>query len=205
MTKRGVDQVMGPIARAQDAPELSDRGEGTPRPPKRALRAAHSHRPRPRTLPGHVSKRALEAMRTDTASEHQVMGDAEPKPRTWGECKERFGDAEPCPYVSCRHHLALEVGAPRRVVGADGLVQIRDPGLKVNFPHLPIEQLPETCSLRAAEQHKGMTLEEVSVHLNLTRERARQIEAIALAKMRGDFIPYSETYDDHHDDSEELN
>jgi hypothetical protein len=33
-----------------------------------------------------------------------------PRPRTWGDClREGWGDGQPCPWVSCAHHLLVEV------------------------------------------------------------------------------------------------
>lgn len=93
--------------------------------------------------------------------------DAHPRPQTRVECAE--GD-RPCPYVSCRHHLYLDV-SPR--TGA----------IKLNFPDLEIGDMPETCVLDIAE-HGGATLEEVGAFMNLTRERARQIETSALHQLR---------------------
>jgi len=87
------------------------------------------------------------------------------RPRTWGECA---GDAGPCPWVSCRHHLYLDVSK----IGS----------IKLNFPDLQPEDMENPCALRlaaAGPQH----LEEVGVRLNLTRERVRQIEGIALRKL----------------------
>jgi DNA-directed RNA polymerase sigma subunit (sigma70/sigma32) len=46
------------------------------------------------------------------------------------------------------------------------------------------DQLVQTCSLDVAE-HQGVTLEGVAEILNLTRERVRQIEASALARLGG--------------------
>jgi len=76
----------------------------------------------------------------------------------------------PCPYVSCKHHLYLDV-MPR--TGA----------IKLNFPDLEPWELEETCALDVAE-HDHCTLLEIGQLMNLTRERVRQIEADALEKLR---------------------
>lgn len=80
------------------------------------------------------------------------------RPMTRGDCA---GGSRPCPFVSCRYHLYLDVTA----VGA----------LKLNFPHLEVDELAETCALDVAERG-GVVLDTVAEHLNITRERARQIE-----------------------------
>lgn len=95
-------------------------------------------------------------------------------PLTWGDCQD---DDEPCPYVSCRYHLFLGI----------------DPStgsLKLNFPDLfdldgapEVEKMPGTCALKVAERG-GVTLEAIGELLNVTRERARQLEAAAMEHMR---------------------
>lgn len=85
--------------------------------------------------------------------------------------KTRAGCAEivrPCPFVSCRHHLFLDVNEAG--------------GIKLNFPHLEPDQLIASCSLDVAD--KGLArLEDAGVLLNLTRERVRQVEVDALRKL----------------------
>lgn len=72
----------------------------------------------------------------------------------------------PCPWVSCQHHLMLDV---------------TDVGnLKINFEAL--EDMPETCALDVAGKG-GLILEQVGEIMGITRERVRQIEEIALASM----------------------
>jgi hypothetical protein len=88
------------------------------------------------------------------------------RPRTRGEC--RFGP-RPCPYVSCRHHLFVEVQ--------------RTGNLKLNFPDLQPWEIPETCSLDVAERG-GCTLEEVGDLMNMTRERVRQLEQDAFESVK---------------------
>jgi hypothetical protein len=55
--------------------------------------------------------------------------------------------------------------------------------IKLNFPHLEVWEMPETCSLDVADRG-GITLEEVGAILNLTRERIRQVEVRGLYKIR---------------------
>jgi hypothetical protein len=75
----------------------------------------------------------------------------------------------PCPLVSCQFHLALDVHP-------------KNGGLKRNFPDLEVWEMNETCALDIADRG-GATLETVSDLLNIVRERVRQIEAKALAKL----------------------
>jgi hypothetical protein len=88
------------------------------------------------------------------------------KPATRSECEDR---PRPCLYVSCEHHLYLDV----------------DPGngsIKLNFPDIEPDDLRESCTLDVADRG-GTTLEEVAELLNITRERVRQIEVRGLAKL----------------------
>ncbi len=84
-----------------------------------------------------------------------------------GECGEM---PRPCPFVSCKHHLYLDVNED---TGA----------IKLNFPHLEVWEMHETCSLDVADRG-GITLEEVGVILNITRERIRQVETKGLIHIR---------------------
>jgi hypothetical protein len=88
------------------------------------------------------------------------------KPRTRDECVDV---PRPCPYVSCKHHLFIDV-SPK--TGA----------IKLNFPDLEVWELRESCALDVADRG-GTTLEDVGAIMNLTRERIRQVEVKALAKL----------------------
>ncbi len=88
------------------------------------------------------------------------------KPKMREECA---GGERPCPYVSCKYHLYLDV-SPR--TGA----------IKLNFPDLEVWEMKETCALDVADRG-GTTLEDVGAIMNLTRERIRQVEVRALAKL----------------------
>lgn len=89
------------------------------------------------------------------------------KPRSRSDCTcfER-----PCPYVSCKHHLYLDVNP---TTGS----------IKLNFPDLEVWEMGETCALDVADRG-GITLEEVGEIMNLTRERIRQVELRGLEKLR---------------------
>jgi len=82
-------------------------------------------------------------------------------PATRADCPIR----RPCPYVTCRHHLALDTSRLGRVRWA--------------FPDLDPTEVPCSCSLDLAERG-GMTLEEIGDMMNLTRERVRQLLRLAL-------------------------
>jgi hypothetical protein len=88
------------------------------------------------------------------------------KPKNRAECAE---GPRPCPFVSCKHHLFIDV-SPR--TGA----------IKLNFPDLEVWELGESCALDVADRG-GTTLEDVGAIMNLTRERIRQVEVKALAKL----------------------
>ena len=89
------------------------------------------------------------------------------KPRTRAECVD---GPRPCPYVSCKHHLFLDVSA-------------RTGAIKLNFPDLEVPDMNESCALDVADRG-GTTLEDVGAIMNLTRERIRQVEVKALAKLQ---------------------
>ncbi len=58
------------------------------------------------------------------------------RPRTRSECAE---GVRPCPFVSCRYHLYLDVNP------ATG-------SIKINFPDLEVWEMPHTCALDIAER-----------------------------------------------------
>jgi hypothetical protein len=102
-------------------------------------------------------------------SELLVYPDDVDRPQMREHCSQM---ARPCPFVSCSHHLYLDVNPE---TGA----------IKLNFPHLEVWEMAETCSLDVADRG-GITLEEVGAILNLTRERIRQVEVRGLCKIKND-------------------
>lgn len=101
------------------------------------------------------------------ARDFNVEEDVGPPPRTRGECE---SVRRPCPFVSCKWHMAIDAGErPGRVT--------------INFPDVEPTAIPATCALDIADEG-GSTLERVAEVMNMTRERVRQIEEQALAKVR---------------------
>jgi hypothetical protein len=91
------------------------------------------------------------------------------RPKTFGDCA-----PGPCPWVSCRHHLKLDVDPVTHSV-------------KDNFPGVEVEEMAATCSLRVAAEvgdEDVMSLEQVGAYANVTMERARQLVAEALISSR---------------------
>jgi sigma-70-like protein len=91
----------------------------------------------------------------------------EPRPRNRSECKDA---PRPCPWVSCKHHLYLDVNPETG-------------SIKLNFPDVEVWDMKETCALDVADRN-GITLEEVGEIMNLTRERIRQVEVRGLLKLK---------------------
>jgi len=98
----------------------------------------------------------------------QIIAEVEAtRPRSRAECA---GTMRPCMFVSCKHHLYLDVNPETG-------------SIKLNFPDKEIWELDETCALDVADRG-GITLEEVGTIMNLTRERIRQVETRGLLKLR---------------------
>ncbi len=95
-------------------------------------------------------------------------------PLTRGDCIE---DDRPCPYISCKFHLFLDVTK----IG----------NIKINFPHLlgpdgtpRLDEMEFTCALDIAD-NGGETLDALGTRMNMTRERIRQIVKSIIKKLRG--------------------
>jgi Sigma-70, region 4 len=89
------------------------------------------------------------------------------RPRERAECA---NGPRPCMFISCKHHLYLDVNPSTG-------------SIKLNFPDKEVWEMGETCALDVADRG-GITLEEVGAIMNLTRERIRQVETRGLLKLR---------------------
>ncbi len=88
------------------------------------------------------------------------------RPKTRADCVKGY---RPCPFVGCSHHLYLTVNP--------------NGSIKITFPDVEPWEMQRSCALDEADQG-GHTLEEIGERMNLTRERARQIEVNAFGKLR---------------------
>jgi hypothetical protein len=107
-----------------------------------------------------MTRRELELAR------HNALDIDYARPTTRAECG---SGPRPCPYISCKYHLYLDVSP-------------RTGSIKLNFPDLDVWEMPVSCALDVADSG-GSTLEDVGAIMNLTRERIRQLEVKALAKL----------------------
>ena len=88
------------------------------------------------------------------------------RPRTRAECR---NIPRPCIFVGCRYHLGITFNPKTgdyHINHKDGLFS-----------------MAESCALDMAEKG-GLTLEAVGEALNITRERVRQIEKLAMRKLK---------------------
>lgn len=88
------------------------------------------------------------------------------RPMTRADCVD---GPRPCPLVSCKYNLYLDVN--------------KSGALKFNFPDVEVEDMRESCVLDVADRG-GITLEDVGQIMNLTRERIRQVELRAIDKVK---------------------
>lgn len=101
-------------------------------------------------------------------------------PLTRAECED---GERPCPYVACRHHLALDVVGQKYRLVDQSLDPTHDPVLGcAPIDVVDIRMRTPSCALDVAEDGEH-TLEEIAEYLGLTRERVRQVEETAMRKM----------------------
>lgn len=93
------------------------------------------------------------------------------KPRKRSDCTEGFNVMRPCPFVSCKHHLYLDVNE-------------KNGSITLNFGRdSEVEQLVDTCGLDVADRG-GHSHVEAASKVGLTGARGQQMERRALAKIR---------------------
>ncbi len=142
--------------------------EGDPGAPELSQKV----KPRVRTKRTRMRSKTI-AMKRLTRAELQRGAVANPpvegveRPVTRSECAEGM---RPCPWVACKHHLYLDINP-------------RTGSIKINFPDLEPWELQHTCALDVAD-NGGLTLEEIGLITNLTRERVRQVEVRGLLTLR---------------------
>lgn len=100
------------------------------------------------------------------------------RPRTRGDCLPGgCNEQRPCPWVSCRHHLYLDVQ--------------RNGSIKLVHPNLEAWELVDSCTLDLIDKNErdqsapqGCSLDQCAAALNLSPEHVRSLEALALASLR---------------------
>jgi len=151
-----------------DEPEAPEAEGAEPNPEvaeiSRKVRRRQRRRDRPRSRTIAMKRLTREEMRQG-ALLVPFMDYERPATRT--ECA---GGERPCPFVSCKYHLFLDVNPETG-------------SIKLNFPHMEVWDMSETCALDVADRG-GITLEEVGEIMNLTRERIRQVEVRGLLKLK---------------------
>ena len=164
-----VAELEVPLEESIDAETMDASASGLDQVDMPADVPATSRKIRPRrTRP---RARTIAARRLTNVELREVTSTATPRanrPRTRAECQH---EQRPCPWVSCKHHLYLDVNP-------------RTGSIKLNFPDLEPWELEHTCALDVADDG-GHTLEEVGDITNLTRERIRQLELRGLLELRG--------------------
>ena len=90
-------------------------------------------------------------------------------PQTREACLQGENTERPCPFVSCKFHLYLDVNE-------------RKGSIKLNFPDREVWEMNDSCALDIADRG-GAILDEVAAAMNFTRERARQVELRACGKV----------------------
>jgi hypothetical protein len=130
-------------------------------PAQNRARSAREREHRPLTI-------SLKVIRS--TSRMTLRQDLEPivesRPRTRADCA---SVPRPCPWVGCRYNLFLDVTDAG--------------GIKLNFPDLGPDEMRLSCALDVAED-RPMTLDELGRVLNVTRQRAEQIEKLVLERIR---------------------
>ena len=159
----GVDADAADEDAGDDADDaVTGAGESPPEISRKVRRRRRRTRPRSKTIA--MKRLTREELRVGALMYPPVDI---PRPRTREECR---GEARPCPWVACKHHLYLDINPETG-------------SIKINFPDLEPWELQHTCALDVAERG-GITLEEVGEIMNLTRERIRQVEVRGLLKLK---------------------
>jgi hypothetical protein len=95
----------------------------------------------------------------------EILTHDDMRPESRAEC---ISAQRPCPWMSCRFHLGLEMSP----VG----------GLRYHDPER-LDEMADTCALDVADRG-AITLDEVGTLTGVTRERIRQVESYALYQIK---------------------
>jgi hypothetical protein len=149
---------MDPLVEEMEREEARDLAPPSSPPTSRRARGARSRSIRIARASHREARMAL--------AQAEALESEMDRPHTRRECAE---GPRPCPHVSCRHHLYLDVNPHTGTI-------------KLNFPDLEVWELAFTCALDVADLG-GTAIELVGELMNVTRERVRQIETQALSRL----------------------
>lgn len=93
------------------------------------------------------------------------------RPQTRADCADI---PRPCPFIACRYNLYLDVRD--------------DGGIRFNFPDREPDEMTASCVLDLASDGPR-TLDLIGGLMGVSKERARQLEASALKKVKQQFDP----------------
>ena len=146
-------------------PQASSAGnDGSSDPPATSTKVRRQRRTRPRSKTIAMKR----VTRAELAAGALLYPPVDiPRPATRADCKQ---ESRPCPWVACKHHLYLDINPETG-------------SIKINFPDLEPWEIEHSCALDVADRG-ALTLEQIGVITNLTRERIRQVESRGLLKLR---------------------
>lgn len=93
------------------------------------------------------------------------------RPQTRADCVDV---PRPCPFVACRYNMYLDVRD--------------DGGIRINFPDREPGEMTASCALDLASDGPR-TLDLIGALMGVSKERARQLEASGLRKVKVQFDP----------------
>ena len=161
----GLDDLETADREGNDSDALG--GDGVPEVSRKVTPRPRGRRDRPRSKTIAL-KRLTRAELQRGAEMYPPIEDVDlERPQTREDCRDA---PRPCPWVACKHHLYLDINP-------------RTGSIKINFPDLEPWELAHTCALDVADGG-GLTLEEIGLITNLTRERVRQVEVRGLLTLR---------------------
>ncbi len=106
------------------------------------------------------------------------------RPRIRQDCEPGgINQQRPCPWVSCRYHLYLDIVDERDDENA----------LEVNFPQKEVWEIPHTCLLDVTDlteevDHEALTLEEIADLLGYSVERTESVLRKGMLKVRARWV-----------------
>jgi hypothetical protein len=116
------------------------------------------------------SRAALAELHSETERiEGELPPDGTVRPEFRRDCLPGgHNEQRPCPWVSCRYHLAIDVSSTGK--------------LHFNLPDVDVTELEQSCALDCADEG-GLTLDQIGARLGVTRERVRQLEGKAIRRL----------------------